>query len=202
MRYIIFGGAFDPIHMDHLNKSKQVLDITGYDRLLLMPTYKHVWDKKTVSPSHRVAMLLKALMDFKDPRIRLGFFEIVYRIKGPTIDTLKMLFKSKHYGDMTPYNTSYLIGIDQAVVINKWERWEELINLIPFIVISRENYHIEAIKKGGAAWFLEPPHQHVEVSGNYISSSCIRQNIKKNKLNPEHLTPNTLTYIKEHELYV
>ena len=201
MRYIIFGGAFDPIHMDHLSKCKQVLDITGYDRLLLMPTYKHVWGKKTAILSHRVAMLLKALADFKDPRIRLDLFEIVHRIKGPTIDTLKMLFK-RHYRGMTPNNTAYLVGIDQAILINLWDRWGQLVDLIPFIVISRGDYKINSIKKSGLAWFLEHPHQYVEVTGFQVSSSGIRQDIKKNKLNPEHLTPNTLTYIKEHELYV
>ena len=197
MRYIIFGGAFDPVHMDHLNKAKQVLDITGYDRLLLMPTYKHVWGKKTAILSHRVAMLLKALADFKDPRIRLDLFEIVHRIKGPTIDTLKMLFGpgSLHYEHLTPDNTAYLIGMDQANIMDKWERWEELINLIPFLVMSRGDY----LK---ADWFLKPPHLYVNVTGTDVSSSDIRQDIKNNKLNPGHLTPNTLTYIKEHELYV
>ena len=194
MRYIIFGGAFDPIHMDHLNKCKQVLDITGYDQLLLMPTYEHIWNKKTASPLHRIGMLLEALKDFKDPRIQLGFFEISYRIKGPTIDTVKMLFKSKYYSDMTPNNTAYLIGMDQANIMYKWERWEELINLIPFLVISRGDY----LK---ADWFLKPPHLYVNVSGTDVSSSNIRQDIKNNKLNPEHLTPGTLNYIKEYELY-
>ena len=195
MKYIIFGGAFDPIHMDHLNKARQVLDITGYDKLLLMPTYEHIWDKRTTSPAHRVAMLLEALRDFKDPRIRLCFFEIVYKIKGPTIDTIKMLFKSKHYSDMIPNSTAYLIGMDQANIMYKWEKWEELIDLVPFIVMSRG----ERLK---ADWFLKPPHRYMRVTGANISSSCIQQDIRKNKLNPEHVTPKTLTYIKEHGLYV
>ncbi|KKM28007.1 hypothetical protein LCGC14_1568970 [marine sediment metagenome] len=195
MRYIIFGGAFDPIHTDHLNKASQVLDATGYDRLLFMPTYKHIWDKKTADPAHRVAMIYEALSDFADHRIWSTLFEIVYKVKGPTIDTLKMLFKSEIYDYITPDNTAYLIGMDQAIVIDRWERWEELINLIPFLVMTR----------GGrlkADWFLKPPHRYVNVTGTDISSSDIRQDIKNNRLNPEHLTSSTLTYIKEHELYV
>ncbi len=192
MRYIIFGGAFDPIHMDHLNKARQVLDITGYDKLMLMPTYEHIWNKKTASPVHRIAMLREALSDFADPRIQRSLFEVARRIKGPTIDTLKMLF---NYGDMTPNNTAYLIGMDQANIMYKWERWEELINLIPFLIMTRGDY----LK---ADWFLKPPHRYVRVTGTDISSSKIRRSIKDGTLDPKYLTPNTLTYIKEHELYV
>ena len=202
MRYIIFGGAFDPIHMDHLNKSKQVLDITGYDRLLLMPTYKHVWGKKTANPVHRVSMICNALFDFTDSRIWISFFEIAHKIKGPTIDTLKMLFKSKYYSDMTSDDTAYLIGMDQAISINQWERWEELTSLIPFIVMSRGQEPVEDMVKLEYNWFLKPPHQYVKVHGSGVSSSHIRLDAKNNKLKPKHLTPNTLTYIKEHELYV
>jgi nicotinate-nucleotide adenylyltransferase len=202
MRYIIFGGAFDPVHTDHLNKCKQVLDITGYDQLLFMPTYEHIWGKKTASPVHRMAMLNEALSDFADPRIQSSLFEVACRIKGPTIDTLKMLFESEGYKDISPNNTAYLIGMDQALVMDAWERWEELINLVPFIVMSRRSEPVEEILRGNCDWFLKPPHQYIKVTGIGVSSSNIRQDIEDGIINPDHLTPSTLTYIKEHELYV
>jgi len=202
MKYILFGGAFDPIHVDHLSKAKQVLDATDYDRLLFMPTYEHIWGKGTEHPVHRIAMLLEALSDFKDGRIWLTLFEISYKVKGPTIDTLKKLFESKIYDYLTPDNTAYLIGMDQALVMNRWDRWEELTSLIPFIVMTRGLEPTEDMVKLGCDWFLKPPHQYVKVSGTGVSSSRIRRDIKNNTIGPGHLTPKTLTYIKEHELYV
>ncbi len=201
MKYILFGGAFDPVHIDHLNKAKQVLDITGYDRMLFVPTYKHVWSKKTTSPAHRIHMLSRALLDFADHRINITLFEVVNEIKGPTIDTLKRLFGpgSLHYEHLTPDNTAYLIGMDQAIVMNQWDRWEELIDLVPFIVMSRG---LEPVEKCSVDWFLNPPHQYVKVTGTGVSSSHIRRDIKNGTISPEHLTPKTLTYIKEHGLYV
>lgn len=199
MKYILFGGAFDPIHVDHLNKATQVLDCTEYDRLLLMPTCDHVWNKNTISPADRVAMLIQALSDCTDDRIWMTLFEIVHGIKGPTIDTLKMLFESDEYEHLTPENTAYLIGMDQAIVISQWNRWKELLDLIPFIVMSRG---LEPVENLGYDWFLNPPHQYVKAIGTGVSSSRIRRDIKNGTVNPEHLTPNTLTYIKEHELYV
>ncbi len=199
MKYVLFGGAFDPIHTDHLNKASQVLDNTGYDRLLLMPTYKHIWDKNTISPADRVAMLVQALSDCTDDRIWMTLFEIVHEIKGPTIDTLKMLFESDEYEHLTPDNTSYLIGMDQAIVIDQWERWEELIDLVPFIVMSRG---LEPVEDMGYDWFLKPPHQYVKATGTGVSSAKIRHSIKAHTLNPDHLTPSTLAYIKEYKLYV
>lgn len=200
-KYVLFGGAFDPVHVDHLNKAKQVLDSTEYDRLLFMPTYKHVWSKKTADPSHRMRMLSRALLDFADPRINMTLFEVVNEIESPTIDTLKMLFGpgSLHYEHLTPDNTAYLIGMDQAIVIDRWDRWEELIDLIPFIVMSRG---LEPVEDMRCDWFLKPPHQYVKATGTGVSSAHIRRSIKAHTLNPEHLTPKTIAYIKEHELYV
>ncbi len=201
MKRIIFGGAFDPIHIDHMNKSKQVLDITKYDRLILMPTYEHIWGKETAHSMHRISMIIDSIRDVGDDRIWIDAFEIIHRISGPTIDTLKMLFEP--YSVYSPDNTVYLIGMDQALVMHTWERWEELIDLIPFIVMSRgEDMGEDLLEECGVDWFLHPPHKYVKTIGTDISSSKIRHDIKSNTLDPKYLTPSTLDYIQEHGLYV
>ena len=204
MKYIFFGGAFDPIHIDHLNKARQVLDATGYKSLYFMPTYQHVWGKKTVDANHRMLMLRAAIKDFGDDRMWISMAEVVEKLTGPTIETLEHLFQASVYirGSATPSNSAYLIGMDQAIVMHQWERWEDLINLIPIIVMTRGAEPLEEIKKSGVDWFLKPPHQHVKAYGTGVSSSRIRRDIKRGKLDSDHLTPNTLTYIKEHVLYV
>jgi nicotinate-nucleotide adenylyltransferase len=204
MKYIFFGGAFDPVHVDHLSKAKQVLDKTGYESLFFMPTYQHVWGKKTADANHRKLMLRAAINDFGDERIWLSLVEIVHKMSGPTIETLERLFKESVYirGGATPSNSAYLIGMDQALVMDSWERWEELINLLPFIVMSRGQEPVEEIAEFGVDWFLKPPHQYVKVTGTGVASARIRLDIKRGKLNPDRLTPSTLAYIKEHGLYV
>jgi len=195
MKYIFFGGAFDPVHVGHLNKAKQVLDATGYESLFFMPTYK---GGKTADANHRKLMLRAAIKDFGDERIWLSLLEIVEKLTGPTIETLEHLFKASEYikGGATPSNSAYLIDMNQALVIDEWERWKELINLIPFIVMYRSQESVEE-----SDWFSKSPHQCVKVTSTHASSIYIRQNIRKGTLNPDYLTPSTLAYIKEHGLY-
>jgi len=202
MEYIFFGGAFDPPHVDHINKAIQVLDATGCKSLYFMPTYKHVWGKNMVDVNHRKNMLRLSIKDSGDKRLWLNLYEIAEKIEAPTIDVLKGMFNSPLWcGDTTPTNSAYLIGIDQAVLMHKWNRWEELINFIPFIVMSRGLACISNIVESGCDWFAKPPHRWMEIGGTGIASSRIRDEISKGYINPKYLTPSTLAYIKDNKLY-
>lgn len=200
-KIILFGGAFDPPHMGHLIKAQHILDMTGYDQLEFVLTYKNAWDKQMTDTPHRAEMLLTALKDFGDSRIVTNFLECAF-MSGTTIDFVEELFRDiEGYG---PENTVFLIGMDQANLIHEWERWEELTNLIPFFVMNRGG------EEPKADWFLKPPHRMIYTNGIPMSSSKIRTQIKNNIFNNKfsdyenvktYLTPNTYKYIKERKLY-
>ena len=195
MKYLIFGGAFDPIHKSHLEKAAQALDMIEYDTALLMPAYGHVFGKQMALSSHRCNMVDKAIKDFGDDRLKPSIFEIVHNLSGATIDTITLLFHT--VGEVfNPTTTAYLIGMDHANEIDKWERWEELIKLIPFVVINR----------GGVVptrqWYIHPPHQMIYTNGTPLSSTQIRKDLKAGVSVVDKLMPSTIKYIEEHELYV
>ena len=192
MKYIIFGGAFDPIHRSHLHKAQQTLNTTNYDRVLFMPAYGHRWGKKMTSPSHRAAMVDIAIKDFKDERLQLSMFEIDHKFNGSTLFMIRELFLDE---DFTPQNVAYLIGMDHANLIEDWDGWEDLIDTVPFIVMNRVG--VPSLTE----WYMKWPHHMVYSAGESMSSTEVRRKLKaKEEIN--ELTPNTLKYIEEHELYV
>ena len=53
----IFGGAFDPVHRDHVRLARLCLDLKLCDELWFVPSPDR-WDKKLfASPADRLAML-------------------------------------------------------------------------------------------------------------------------------------------------
>lgn len=193
-KFLIFGGAFDPIHREHLLKISKALDILKYDKALIMPTYKSMFGKEMSPASQRRDMIRCSLNDYHDTRLKLCTFEIDNQVTGGTFKVM-LQFKEAHPEISNNY-MAYVIGSDQAVVINKWVRWESLLKLLPFVVITRN------IDEKIPAVFFKKPHRVLSIKTCPLSSSTVRDAIKRG-INPVGLiTENTLKYIQEHKLYV
>lgn len=191
MKYLIFGGAFDPIHKGHLHKASYVRRLLGFNRVLIMPTYKNMFGKEMTPATERVNMLKQALIDHGDCNLLISEFETRNKLDKCTYDILKLWLSM----DRTEGAYSYLIGGDQARAIDKWMHWEKLIKLIPFVVVTRD------LDDSIPSLFYNKPHKVVVSTSYPISSTKIREQIRDG-VEPEGLTPNTLNYIKRNKLYV
>ena len=70
----VLGGAFDPVHLDHIRVAKTCLEKGFCDEVWFMPSPDR-WDKKlNASPEDRFAMLELAMEG--DPRLILSDLEI------------------------------------------------------------------------------------------------------------------------------
>ena len=70
----VLGGAFDPVHLDHIRVAKTCLQQGFCDEVWFMPSPDR-WDKKlNASPEDRFAMLELAMEG--DPRLILSDLEI------------------------------------------------------------------------------------------------------------------------------
>ena len=98
-------------------------------------------------------------------------------------------------------NFSWIIGADNADKINKWYRWQELINTMPFWVVERKGYTL----KGG--WYDNPPHRVIRHKWKEeISSTMVRDLLFNYKpaIPPvvvECMPARVLEYIVENKLY-
>jgi nicotinate-nucleotide adenylyltransferase len=201
VHWVIFGGAFDPPHRGHIEKAVALAEKMPEANILFMPTYKNNWNKPLSSFDHRRAMLWATLRDFDGLipiqtacQLFISSYEEMHKIEGPTIEVVKQLKIG------FPGKLSYLIGHDQADLMDKWSEWEKLIQLVPFIVMSRKGYEENRLN-----WYRKEPHCFLDIPTQHdeISSTQIRERIRKNNYcSVEEVTPSTLDYIRRHALYV
>jgi nicotinate-nucleotide adenylyltransferase len=181
----IFGGTFDPIHNAHLAVARAAADRFGLRCILFVPA---------ANPPHKAA---SAMAPFED-RVRMvqlacasdARFEVCRIEEGPdpsySITTVEKLLEAGA-GPLC-----FLIGADAFADIRLWHRWEDLVRLTEFIVVTRPEAQYEI-----------PPGARVrELSGLdlRVSSSEVRDRLWECDSSIP-VPPAVLAYIRERELY-
>jgi nicotinate-nucleotide adenylyltransferase len=187
MRIGILGGNFNPIHHAHLFVADQVQQLLDLDEVQLMPENEppHRDAKATISAHHRVEMLSLAIADY--PKMRLNLSEIARGGKSYTYDTMRKL-TAEH-----PENEYFfIIGGDMVDYLDKWYRIDDLVKLVTFVAVRRDQTILTPPKY---------PVQLIELPLLNISSSDIRERLAAGN-QPNFLLPDdVLTYIYEHGIY-
>lgn len=162
---LIFGGAFDPPHCEHVQMCKTAMKELGADRLVIVPTYM---------PPHKEAGFLD--FDVRCELINRAFCNTEYIIdkieeerKSDNYSAIVLPLLKQKYGDIT-----YLIGGDSLAHIETWYKPQNIIDCCPITVCSREGYdnarsQIDNLKnKYGGEFYL------LSYQGRDVSSSLIR----------------------------
>ena len=212
VRIGLYGGAFDPPHLDHVRMAEAFARQFHLDRLIVLPT-GGAWHKtRPVSPvAHRLAMT------------RLAFGALVLpvgcicsvddretRRTGPsyTHDTLLELRHELH-----PAQWYLLVGQDQFDRFTTWHRWQDVAQLATLVVAERPMLKSDGIvidlKSGAlASTHLAPhiPSHPLHWSSTGISSTFIRQSVQSAHADrPTNLQdmvqPAVASYISQHQLY-
>lgn len=197
MRVLLYGGAFDPPTIGH----EEVLDKVFYSDLnkdfnlwefvWIIPSNEGSFGKKLSNPVDRLSMCINS--NLNRLRSHITAVEMYQNITGGTINLIRLLKK------VHPHNEfSMMIGIDQALLFHKWDEYKELKKLVKFVVVPRYKY--ECPKD---AWFLEEPHMYAPVDiTNEISSTIVREKIKKGESITGLVSPGVERYIRKGVLYV
>ncbi|TWS94907.1 MULTISPECIES: nicotinate-nucleotide adenylyltransferase [unclassified Streptococcus] len=182
----ILGGNFNPVHNAHLVVADQVRQQLGLDQVLLMPEYlpPHVDKKETIDEKHRLKMLNLAIEGIKG--LAIETLELDRKGISYTYDSMKLL--TEQNPDVDYY---FIIGADMVEYLPKWHRIDELLQLVQFVGVQRPKY------KAGTSY----PVIWVDVPLMDISSSMVRDFIKKQR-QPNFLLPQSvLSYIEKEGLY-
>lgn len=130
MKIGLLGGAFDPIHVGHLNCANRAAGEFGLDKVYFVPTAIPPHKKKYwASPSDRLAMVKKGVSS--NPIFAVSLHEMGCENPSYTIDTVRW-FGKKHAADL-----HYIIGIDAFGEMYSWKSSRELLMACNFIVVSR-----------------------------------------------------------------
>lgn len=201
----IFGGAFDPVHRDHITLANLCLSLKLCDEVWFVPSPNR-WDKTLfASAEHRLAML--HLVTNKEPRIKVSDVEILmgeYRGSYVSIRELQKLHPDTHF--------RLLVGADTYGTIPRWRdplhfygtefNGHLLLSEFELIVFSREDVPMPDVNLHEANGYA-PLFCVGEKQGfiGHFSSSEIRRELFGESKKPDGLAPEVYRYIIKHKLY-
>jgi nicotinate-nucleotide adenylyltransferase len=141
LRVAIFGGTFDPIHTAHLEIAREAAEQFQLDRVLFIPAANPPHKTRSLGANfeHRFRMVeLACAIDrrFVPSRMEEGA-EKSYSIL--TIEKVRAEYASSPKG----CELYFLIGSDAFAEIKTWHRYEEVLRLVTFIVVSRPGHPYE-----------------------------------------------------------
>lgn len=194
----IMGGTFDPIHIGHLACAEQVRDVFGLDGVVFMPA-GDPWMKKgkgVTDAEMRYAMVRLAVAD--NPHFDASRLEIDRAGETYTVDTLRAL--RAHY----PENVElyFISGADAVFNILKWRDSDEIGKLARLVVVTRPGYILNDARRKYMRTHASILHMSsIEVTALSISSTDLREKVKKGR-SIRYLVPQPVAeYIEQHDLY-
>jgi nicotinate-nucleotide adenylyltransferase len=194
--FALFGGTFDPIHRGHLYLISTIVEKTiitsrTFDELLVIPSGEP-WMREApvASKADRLEMVELAISELPDEiskHVRVSDIEIART--GPTyaIDTVLDL-----QGELDGKWTM-IIGSDVLASLPKWRSYDELAQLVDFLVVKRPGSTIEEIP--------EVRTTTIDIDALDISATELRQALADGADVDEYISPLVMGYIEEKGLY-
>jgi len=177
----IFGGSFDPPHVAHVLAVAYVLATQDVDRVLVIPCYRHPFNKELAPFGHRFAMCEQAMGWLPHTIV-----SPVERELGGESRTLRTV---EHLGKLHPeWRMRLVVGADILLEGRRWHGFDRVVELAPPLILGRAG-----VQAQGAPLPLLPE----------LSSSDIRQALREGRRSDvEPLVPRAvLAYIDAHGLY-
>lgn len=194
----IFGGTFDPIHNGHLKALKVFIKELSLNKVLVIPTAvpPHKDFSQTTDGYKRLEMARLAVENI--PEADVSDFEIKNGGKSYTIQTLKHLYLQY------PENSLFLFaGSDMFLTLQNWYKSDEIMSIAEIAAFSRSGDDFEKlaaqkdylVSKYGAVCHL------IQFEPYVISSTMLRDMIKKGEDVSEFIPQNVMSYINKYNLY-
>ncbi|MBM3745854.1 MAG: nicotinate (nicotinamide) nucleotide adenylyltransferase [Acidobacteria bacterium] len=187
MRLALFGGTFDPIHAAHLKVAREAAVRFALDRVLFVPAARppHKGDATSAAYHDRYRMVELACRG--EPAFEASSIEAGDTVSY-SISTVEKVRAMLAPGD----ELFFLIGADAFAEIRTWFRWQDVIRLAEFLVVTRPG-HTYQVPAGARVHALE-------TVALPVSSSDLRARLAAGESPPEIL-PEVLAYIRERGLY-
>ena len=193
MKIALFGGSFDPIHLEHMAYVRATLEKLC-DLVIVMPS-KLAPHKRLGAQADGEARLQMCRLAFEDePRVFVSDFELTKR--GVSYSYLTCRAFQKQYPDAERY---FLVGADMLEDFFTWKNPEDILENVTLVACGRGSERTEQLH---ARFFktFQKDFLSLDFTGKEVSSTDIRVLLAFGKP-PEALDTKVLAYIRERGLY-
>ena len=177
LRIGLLGGSFNPAHEGHLYVGEVARKRLGLDYVWwLVAPQNPLKPEAGMAPFKERLAAARALAG-RRPRLIVSDIECVLGSRY-TIDTLKAL--TRRFPEV---RFVWLMGSDNLEQFHRWRRWEEIVRLVPVVVVERSGSLLAPLRAKAMQRFdyarrrtLGPPPAIIVVDGrrNDASATAIR----------------------------
>ncbi len=188
----ILGGTFNPPHVAHLIVAHVVREALELGEVLLTPSFQHAF-KGDAEASPRDRVMMTELAVAGDAGLVADRIEIDRGGVSYTVDTLMALRERE-----PDTRWHLIIGHDNLAELAAWDRIELLTELAQIVVTSRGSSVVPGSLQDSP---LAGEYTPVTVPALEISSSQIRERVRRGRSIRYWVPPAVEAYILEHGLY-
>jgi len=195
----LMGGTFNPIHLGHLIAAEEARDEFQLDRILFIPNR---------IPPHRknepgiingdVRYLMVHIAISSNPTFRASKIELERPALSYTYDTLVEL--KKNYPDV---DFTFITGVD-SLLRDPWHKLDDLLGLLKmFVAVTRPGFDERMLARRKVELGLSEGDKIkiLKIPGIDISSTMIRERIKKGKSIKYMVPAGVESFIYKNHLY-
>jgi nicotinate-nucleotide adenylyltransferase len=193
----VLGGTFDPPHIGHLIVAEEARERLGLEQVLLVPVGQppHKPDREISPPEHRAAMVGQAIAG--NPHLALSRVDLDRSGPCYSVDTVRLLREAM--GAHTEID--FIIGADSLRDLARWRQPERLIRMCRVVVLRRPGYPIHWAQIDRQLPGASALIQTLEAPQIDISSSAIRERVRRGRSIRYWVPEVVRRYIHEQRLY-
>ena len=188
----LFGGSFDPIHRGHIDPVLVGRSRFGLDKVIYLPTASppHKPGREFAPALVRYCMVEMALLHHEE--LEVSDYELTLGRPAFTVETVE------HFIDQQPDSELFLlIGADSYFELDQWRRWQDLVRLVPLLVLQRPGYpdRDDQSRYGGKVGWV--PNTPVD-----LSATDIRRRLANGEPISDREVPSAvLDYCRKYDFY-
>ncbi|WP_055071741.1 nicotinate (nicotinamide) nucleotide adenylyltransferase [Clostridium massiliamazoniense] len=197
----VYGGSFNPPTIAHEKISKDILSLNNVDKFIYLPVGDKYEKPELISSFHRLNMLEIMVNEIKKSgvtSVEVSDLEVKSKNLLYTIDSLRAI--KNRYKDK---DVAFVMGTDNLIDFENWEKPIELLEEFYFIVIERKNQSVEEILER-FKFLKKYTNKFIilkKTSYEAVNSTFIRENINNISLIKDYVNKEVLEYININNLY-